>query len=209
MPSFGQALGQSAYKVARRMGNNKSTGRCALAVGDALSAVVGESIACHYRGNAYQWINKMKASKYWKFYKQSKDTKNLPAGSLVIWDKQPTHPFGHIEVADGNGHLCSDFIRPDSYALYINNPANVIPLIYVPVECEVTTSTKKLPYDTVVCVSTLNVRQRPFINAPIIGELHQNDVVTVWAEEHQSNMVWGKNSLGYFCIENKGVKYVR
>lgn len=37
--SFGNKLGEASLKIAKKMGNTKSIGKCALAVGDAVSAV--------------------------------------------------------------------------------------------------------------------------------------------------------------------------
>lgn len=37
-----------------------------------------------------------------------KDLKGLPAGAVVVWDKGPGHPHGHISIALGNGKEASD-----------------------------------------------------------------------------------------------------
>lgn len=201
--SFGNDLGDAAYRVAKKMGNTKSLGKCALAVGDALSAVVGESIAVKFRGNAYTWIEKVKGTlgqRYWRYLKQSKDTSGLPKGSLVIWDKQDLHPYGHIEIADGAGHLCSDFIRSDKLAIYKQNPANIVPLIFIP--CETSTNTNSgLPYDVEVTASTLNIREHADVNSAIVATANKGDVLTVWAIETKTDRKWGKNSKGFFALE--------
>ena len=44
MKEFGKAFGEAAYKVANKMGGTKSQGKCALAVGDALSMVMGQDM---------------------------------------------------------------------------------------------------------------------------------------------------------------------
>lgn len=201
--SFGNELGNAANRVAKKMGNTKSLGKCALAVGDALSAVVGENIARKFRGNAWTWIEKVNGTlgkQYWRFLKQSKDTSGLPAGSLVIWNKQEQHPYGHIEIADGQGHLCSDFIRSDKLALYYKNPANIIPLIYIPCETQINTN-KKVPYDVEVTASVLNIREHADINSKKVATANKGDIMTVWAEEtKEDGTKWGKNSKGFFCL---------
>ena len=213
MEHFGKQFGLSAYKTAKSMGNNKSLGKCALAVGDALAKVVGESVACQFRGNAFAWIPKLKGQlgqKYWKFLKQSKDTTNLPAGSVVIWNKQPAHPFGHIEVADGKGHLCSDFIRSDKYALYYSNPANIVPMIFVPIESDSKPSNKSgLPYDVIVTVDTLNVRETASTSAKIIKTLNKGTQAKIWGIKTDKDKIWGKLSTGYICLSLNGKEYTK
>lgn len=203
--SFGNNLGDAAQRVAKRMGNTKSLGKCALAVGDALSAVVGESIARQFRGNAWTWIDKVKntqlGKQYWRFLKQSKDTTGLPAGSLVIWDKQNAHPYGHIEIADGKGNLCSDFIRSDKLAIYRSNPANIVPLIFIPCETSINVN-KKVPYDVAVTADLLNIREHSDVNSKKVGSAKNGDILTVWAEEtKEDGTKWGKNSKGFFSLK--------
>lgn len=213
MENFGKQFGLSAYKTAKNMGNTKSLGKCALAVGDALARVLGESIACKFRGNAFAWLPKLKGQlgqKYWKFLKQSKNTSGLPAGSIVIWDKQPAHPFGHIEVADGNGHLCSDFIRSDKLALYYNNPANIVPMIFVPIESDSKLANKgELPYDVIVTVDVLNVRETANTSSRIIKTLSKGTQLKIWGIKTDNDKIWGKLSTGYVCMSLSGKKYVK
>lgn len=199
---FGEALGQTAYKIAQKMGNKKSTGKCALAVGDALSAVLGEAVASKYRGHAYHWLVPLKCAtkKYWEFAGVNNNTQNLPAGSLVVWDRQTAHPYGHIEIADGKGHLCSDFIRDDWRPLYVSNPAKIVPQIFKPLAFEVPEQ-DKLPYDVVVLCDTLNIRKNPSISSNVVGQAHKGDILTVWAIKTTADRVWGKNSNGYFALE--------
>lgn len=211
MDNFGKKFGEAAVKVAKEMGGNKSVGKCALAVGNALALVLGENIACKFRGNAHTWLPKIKQSalggKYWSFLRKSKDTTNLPAGSLVIWDKQEAHPYGHIEVADGNGHLCSDFVRSDKLALYKSNPANVIPEIFAPIGYAANNGETKVPFNVEVIVDGLNIRKLSNTTAPIIGNAKKGDVLTVWAiENKEDGSQWGKNATGYFCLINENKK---
>lgn len=37
--------------------------------------------------------------------------KNLPPGAVVVWDRGPGHPHGHISIAGGNGMEYSDLPR--------------------------------------------------------------------------------------------------
>ena len=202
---FGENLGKAAYETAKKMGNTKSLGKCALGVGDALSSVVGEKIASQYRGNAYEWLSKAYNSPYWEFKKQTSDTTGLPAGALVIWNKQPAHPYGHVEIADGNGHLCSDFIRSDKLALYKSNPQNIIPHIFYPKEVEVQKS--ELPYKVrVTAQSGLNIRKLATLSSKILETAPKGTILTVWGICHQQTQegverIWGKNEKGFFVLE--------
>ena len=113
--TFADNLANAAIK--RGGGTTKSGGKCALAVGDAFSSVVGEKEARQYRGNAWTWISKLK-SKGAKWFNYAgiagsdRELKGIPKGSIAVWDKQSAHPYGHIEIADGRGNLISDFKRP-------------------------------------------------------------------------------------------------
>jgi hypothetical protein len=42
---------------------------------------------------------------------QPKDLPKLPAGAVVVWNKGPGHPHGHISIALGNGKEASDKLR--------------------------------------------------------------------------------------------------
>lgn len=133
--TFGDNLAQAA--IARGGRTTKSGGYCALAVGDAFSKVIGEKEASKYRGNAWTWISKLKGqgSKWFNYAgiaKNNRELSNIPAGSIAVWDKQPAHPYGHIEIADGRGNLISDFRRPANLGLYRRNPAGIKPVIFTP-----------------------------------------------------------------------------
>lgn len=133
--SFGQNLANAAISVGGH--NFKSKGICALKVGDALAKVIGNKEANTYRGNAWQWIAKLKnqGKKYFNtagYATSNKDLANLPPGTIAVWNKQSAHPYGHIEIADGKGHLISDFSRPANLGLYRNNPAGIRPLLFTP-----------------------------------------------------------------------------
>lgn len=133
--TFGDNLAQAA--IARGGRTTRSGGYCALAVGDAFAKVVGEKEASKYRGNAWTWINKLKGmgSKWFNnagIAKNNRELSRIPAGSIAVWDKQPAHPYGHIEIADGKGHLISDFKRPANLGLYRSNPAGIKPMIFTP-----------------------------------------------------------------------------
>lgn len=204
--AFGQTLGKAAYETAKNMGNNKSLGKCALAVGNALSSVLGENIACKFRGNAYEWLPKLQSDlgkKYWKFLKQSTDTTKLPAGSIVLWNRQKAHPYGHIEIADGNGHLCSDFIRDDFRPLYFSNPENIVPHIFIPI------LTQKLPFEVKVTASALNIREESNTKSKIKFSVPRGTILKVWALETKGDTQWGKNSDGYFCLFDNKNEYTK
>lgn len=133
--TFADNLANAAIR--RGGGRTSSTGVCALAVGDAFSSVVGEKEASKFRGNAWTWINSLstKGSKWFKkagIAGSDKELRNIPKGSIAVWDKQPAHPYGHIEIADGRGNLISDFRRPANLGLYKNNPAGIKPIIFTP-----------------------------------------------------------------------------
>lgn len=133
--TFGDNLAQAA--IARGGRTTRSGGYCALAVGDAFAKVVGEKEASKYRGNAWTWISKLKGigSKWFNnagVAKNNRELSRIPAGSIAVWDKQPAHPYGHIEIADGKGHLISDFKRPANLGLYRRNPAGIKPIIFTP-----------------------------------------------------------------------------
>ena len=171
------------------------------------------AFACRFRGNAFTWLPKLKGQlgqKYWKFLKQSKNTTGLPAGSIVLWDRQPAHPFGHIEVADGNGHLCSDFIRSDKLALYYKNPANIVPMIFVPIESDNKPTIKgELPYDVIVTVDVLNVRETASTSANIIKTLSKGTRVKIWGIKTDNDKKWGKLSKGYICLSLNNKIYAK
>ena len=132
---FAESLGNAAI---RRGGNRTtSSGVCALAVGDAFSSVVGEKEASKFRGNAWTWINslKTKGAKWFNYAGiagSDKELRSIPKGSIAVWNKQPAHPYGHIEIADGRGNLISDFKRPANLGLYRRNPAGIKPVIFTP-----------------------------------------------------------------------------
>ena len=200
---FGEALGQSAYRIAQKMGNTKSTGKCALAVGDAVSSILGEEVAVRFRGHAFKWLSPLKSSigkKYWTFKGYSSDTKNRPAGTVVVWDRQQTHPYGHIEISDGKGHLCSDFIRDDFRPIYVKNPANIVPQIFEPINLDVLNN-DFLPYDVKVLASVLRIRKKPDENSEIVAVAKKSDILTVWAIKTTLTRIWGKNHKGYFALE--------
>lgn len=204
--NFGEKLGEAAYKTAKKMGGYCSTGKCALAVGDALASVLGEDIASKFRGNAYTWLSKVYSDlgqRYWTFLKQSKDTTGLPSGSLIIWNRQKAHPYGHIEVADGRGHLCSDFVRSEKLALYKSNPENVTPHIFVPKDIKLS----EFPYKVKVTASALNIRKDCKLTAPIYMTAPKGTVLIVYGVVHTGgtnkipSRVWGKNELGFFDLQ--------
>lgn len=213
--NFGELLGQAAIKVAKSMGNTRSLGKCALAVGDALSMVVSEAEACKYRGNAYTWLPKLKTyNRFCYKGKQAPPLNQLPIGAIVVWDKQSAHPYGHIEIADGKGNLCSDFIRDARYQLYYSNPANIIPDIFYPTEVVLPSQDApeldkpaaasniiKLPYNVKVTASALYIRKGSDVSSGAVKLAKQGDILQVWAEETKPDGKWGKNATGFFALK--------
>ena len=55
------------------------------------------------------------------------DLRGLPPGAVVVWNRGPGHPHGHISVALGNGTEASDVIRrqiqnyPSSFRVFMPN----------------------------------------------------------------------------------------
>lgn len=133
--NLGDRLAQNAIAIGGH--RTTSSGVCALKVGDALERTDPSIIKATGRGNAWTWINKLKGpGKKWFNYagkaKSNKDLANLAPGSIAVWNRQSAHPYGHIEIADGRGHLISDFSRPANLNLYRSNPANIKPEIFTP-----------------------------------------------------------------------------
>ena len=133
--SLGDKLAQSAISIGGK--RTTSSGVCALKVGDAIEKTDPNIIKATGRGNAWTWINKLKGpgSKWFNYAgkaKTNKDLANLAPGTIAVWNKQSAHPYGHIEIADGRGHLISDFSRPANLNLYRRNPAGIKPDIFTP-----------------------------------------------------------------------------
>lgn len=55
---------------------------------------------------------------------------------------------------------------------------------------------------------SLNIRKRPSLNAPVVGNITDKGVYTIVAEEHGDNVLWGKLKSGAGWI-SLGSKYVQ
>lgn len=119
---------QSSYvqKNYRGVGNRTSTNLCAMAVGDAFylaatgdtSIVKGKSQipAQNLRGHAENWNTLLNGSYAQRYFTNKgkftpKQLRNLPAGSVVVWDLPAGKLHSHVEIADGKGNLISDYWR--------------------------------------------------------------------------------------------------
>ena len=62
--------------------------------------------------SAYMALNDFRKSNRFQEIKVSKEQiKSLPAGAIVIWDKGPGLPHGHISIALGDGREASSTVR--------------------------------------------------------------------------------------------------
>lgn len=62
--------------------------------------------------SAYMGADQLaKNPKFTEIKVNPKDLGKLPAGAVVVWNKGPGHPHGHISIALGNGKEASDKIR--------------------------------------------------------------------------------------------------
>lgn len=83
-----------------------STGWCARGVRIALEKAGINGIGA---ASAYQVADKIAVNQNFNEVSVSRDQlDDLPAGTVVVWDKSPGHEHGHISIADGNGNELSD-----------------------------------------------------------------------------------------------------
>lgn len=138
-------IGQKLARAAEALygGNTKSSGKCGLAVGNSLAAAVTGNISSNViRGNGKDWASKLHNSKdgqkYFKYLGQlNTGLHSLPAGSILSWPAVGKHKWGHVEIADGKGHLISDFKRDARFPLYKDAPYNYKASVFVPKEVNV------------------------------------------------------------------------
>lgn len=103
---FGKKFAQQAEKTARRI---NTPGLCLKGVNDTMEAM---GIPVQREAAAYMALDNFRSNKRFREVKASKDQlKSLPAGAVVIWDKGPGLPYGHISVALGNGREASSTVR--------------------------------------------------------------------------------------------------
>lgn len=116
---FGPELAKAAKNRMKRWGwaDNAGLGHCGKAVGDAVSAIFGNSIGSKLRGHGADWAKTLKSStgqSYFDYKGQEHNLKNLtslPPGSILSWPRTKKHKYGHVEIADGSGNFISDFGR--------------------------------------------------------------------------------------------------
>ncbi len=103
---FGKKFAAQAEKTARRI---NTPGLCLKGVNDTMEAM---GMPVQREASAYMALDNFQNNKRFKEVKVSKDQlKSLPAGAVVIWDKGPGLPHGHISVALGNGREASSTVR--------------------------------------------------------------------------------------------------
>ena len=102
---FGRQLAQDAFRHANGPG-----GYCLRWVSNDLE----RHGVCVHGCSAYQAADQLAHNN--KFQEASgirnDQLKKLPPGAVVVWDRGPGHPHGHISVAGGNGMEASDRVRP-------------------------------------------------------------------------------------------------
>lgn len=106
-------LASTARSVAMSRGGYNSTGRCLGGVNQALRQTYGEEYGI-WKNSAYQALPVLRSEPFTSKFREvdvSRDElPNLPAGSIVVWDRSEGHPHGHISIALGNGQEASDYI---------------------------------------------------------------------------------------------------
>jgi hypothetical protein len=102
----GRRLAAEAQKEATN--GDSSGGWCFRDAGRALAKVgINTSGA-----SAYMAADQLAKNPKVKEIKVSQaDLPKLPPGAIVVWDKGPGHPHGHISIALGNGKEASDLLR--------------------------------------------------------------------------------------------------
>lgn len=101
----GRTLAAAAEKEAKAEG---TTGWCYRGVSRALKSIgvsaTGES--------AYMAADQLARNPKFREVKVSNDKlSSLPPGAVVVWNKGPGHPHGHISVALGDGREASDHLQ--------------------------------------------------------------------------------------------------
>lgn len=103
---FGKKFAAQAEKTARRI---NTPGLCLKGVNDTMEAM---GMPVQREASAYMALDNFQNNKRFQEIKVSKDQlKSLPAGAVVIWDKGPGLPHGHISVSLGDGREASSTVR--------------------------------------------------------------------------------------------------
>ena len=108
----GQALAKNALTV------RGTTGWCLAGVNDSLAETDGFGQRLSFEG-AYQAIDALQgkvagyenlASQFEEVSVDRNELSSLPAGAIVVWDRDPNNQWGHISIALGDGRESSDHI---------------------------------------------------------------------------------------------------
>lgn len=103
---FGKKLATAAEKAAKRI---NTPGLCLRGVNDAMESI---GIPIKREAAAYMALDDMQKNKRFQEVKVSKDKLgSLPPGAVVVWNKGPGLPYGHISVSLGNGKEASSVVR--------------------------------------------------------------------------------------------------
>lgn len=103
---FGKKFAAAAEKAANRI---NTPGQCLRGVNDAMESI---GIPVKREAAAYMALDDMQKNKRFQEVKVSKDKLNsLPPGAVVVWNKGPGLPYGHISVSLGNGKEASSVVR--------------------------------------------------------------------------------------------------
>lgn len=103
--AFGNALARNSANVCRTMG---TSGMCYRGVKNALRPM-GVNL---HGGSAYMAADQLAGNPKFREIQVPRDQlRNLPPGAVVVWNRGPGHPHGHISVSLGNGMEGSDKLR--------------------------------------------------------------------------------------------------
>lgn len=100
-----QKLAQVAESNARA---NGTTGWCLREVNDSLET---SGFNIRRQPSAYMAADELARHPDFHEVQPPSDLRSLPAGAVVVWDKGPGKPDGHISIALGNGKEASDHIQ--------------------------------------------------------------------------------------------------
>jgi hypothetical protein len=105
--AFGNRLAADANQIARS-GVAGSGGNCKRGVRMALNRQ-----GVNLDGlSAYQGADQLARNPRFREVQVDRNAlRGLPPGAIVVWNRKPGHPHGHISIALGNGREASDVIR--------------------------------------------------------------------------------------------------
>jgi len=120
----GSRLSQIALVTAYQ---ENSCGKCLKGVNDTLQQAYGFRLSYPSAYMAKQSLDRMgdKFQNVTCQYQPASKLKSLPPGAIVVWDRNSSHPHGHISIALGNGQEASDHIQSQitgygsSYVVYM------------------------------------------------------------------------------------------